>query len=93
MAAPSLRKVRHMTHPTGQVAFDQTHGHQNSRGSWGEFCFLLNANRFRTARQLARAVAAAVVVVARPLRRVLAFLGPGVAATVWSASGHLRSAR
>ena len=89
MAAPSLRKVRHMTHPTGQVAFDQTHGHQNSRGSWGEFCFLLNANRFRTARRLARA-AAAVVVAAR---RVLAFLGPGVAATVWSASGHLRSAR
>ena len=87
MAAPSLRKVRHMTHPTGQVAFDQTHGHQNSPGSWREFCFLLNANRFRTARRLARAV----VVAAR--RRVLAFLGPGVAATVWSASGHLRSAR
>ena len=90
MAAPSLRKVRHMTHPTGQVAFDQTHGHQNSRGSWGKFCFLLNANRFRTARRLARA---AVVVVARRPQRVLAFLGPGVAATVWSASGHLRSAR
>ena len=87
MSAPPLRKVRRMTHPTESVASDQAHGHQNSTNYWRELCFGLNASRLRTGRRLARAV----VVAAR--RRVLAFWGPGVATTIWSASGHPQSTR